>query len=193
MKNRFKNRTGIRNDLKRAFSVLSLLLLCISCTQEEIQNDDLTNPLAIENYTAPLPNNELTLGGPDLVVTSISSNLPVVTPSSCGGGSAQQPTCGVAYTLTVVVTNIGSTSVNSFYTLRIGKVTGIPFINDFTSPTGSLAAGASHVFTIGPAPFGGCSGSWSRQTIFGFADVFNAVAETNESNNRSQGYSYCGD
>jgi len=193
MKNRFKNRAGIRNDLKRIFLAMSLLLFCISCTTEEIQNDGPTDLSANENYSAPLSNNERILGGPDLVVTSISSNLPVVTPSSCGGGSAQQPSCGVAYTLTVVVTNIGSASVNNFYTLRIGKVTGIPFINDFTSPTGSLAAGASHVFTIGPAPFGGCSGSWSRQTIFGFADVFNAVAETNESNNRSRGYSYCGD
>lgn len=192
MKNRFKNRVQIVNDLKRIVLAM-LLLFFVSCTKEETQSDALTSQSDTENYAAPLSNNERTLGGPDLVVTSISSNLPIVSPSSCGGGSAQQPSCGVAYTLTVVVTNIGTASVNNFYTLRIGKVSGMPFINDFTSPTGSLAPGASHIFTIGPAPFGGCSGNWSRQTIFGFADVFNAIAETNESNNRSRGYSYCGD
>jgi hypothetical protein len=47
---------------------------------------------------------------------------------------------------------------------------------------------------IGPAPFGGCSGTaFSEQQLILTADIFDDIRETNESNNVARPYKYCGD
>jgi hypothetical protein len=154
-------------------------------TAEEITKSPTENRTPVDADEEPY--------GPDLIVTRAVNNMPVVSPSACGGGSAKQPTCGTQYTFTVDVTNIGNAPVTDYYELELDKITGNTVTNTFTSPTSTLAPGATHTFVIGPAPFGGCSGVFSRQTIIFTADVYDVIDEINETNNTARPYQYCGD
>lgn len=185
--------------MKNVFKTLGVATLLtlgfVACEKEEVevqQNDESTEAL---NRAALPPSSDIDpiAYGPDLLVTFVNSTLPIVSPTACGG-TGPQTSCGVNYTLTVHVKNIGNAPVTDYYYLELDKPTGNTANNVFMSPTGSLAAGATHVFNIGPAPFGGCTGTpFSLQDLVMTADIYNDIAETNETNNTARPYRYCGD
>jgi len=182
----------MKNAVKLTLFFAVGMITFLACQKEEMEvnaNDEMAHEETDQRTTEeidPVPY------GPDLVVTRAVNNMPVVSPSGCGG-SAKQPTCGVQYTFTVDVTNIGNAPVNDYYELELDKITGNTVTNLFTSPSPTLAPGATHTFVIGPAPFGGCSGTFSRQTIIFTADAYDAIDETDETNNEARPYQYCGD
>lgn len=183
--------------MKNVFKTLGMATLLtlgfVACEKEEVEVQP-SNESTTELNRSPLsPGIDPVPYGPDLLVTFVNSTLPIVSPTACGG-TGPQTSCGVAYTLTVKVTNIGNAPVTDYYYLELDKPTGNTANNVFMSPTGSLAAGATHVFNIGPAPFGGCTGTpFSLQDLVMTADIYNDIAETDETNNTARPYRYCGD
>lgn len=176
----------MKHLLKTTYLVGIAVMVIASCKKNEPNLVPSSNNTESSEMAPATP----TALGPDLLVTRVNTNLPIVNPSTCGGGSALEAACGSQYTLRVRVTNIGNAATGSPYTLRV-RAGGGNF--DFNSPNNTLAPGASETFTIGPAPFSSCSGVWARQSILTFADIYNVINETNEGNNRSRPYYYCGD
>ncbi|MFT5821184.1 MAG: hypothetical protein ACI8ZM_002433 [Crocinitomix sp.] len=178
-------------NLAKTVTVLALIAgVFIACEKEEVTTNELDETAETRG---PIFDADAVAYGPDLIVTRVTSTLPIVSPSACGG-TMPQTACGVNYTLIVDVTNVGNATASGYYELELDKTTGNMTTQTFTSPTGSLAAGATHTFNIGPAPFGGCEGvPFTTQDLIMTADIFNDIRETNESNNTARAYRYCGD
>ncbi|NOQ72268.1 MAG: hypothetical protein GQ574_09720 [Crocinitomix sp.] len=178
-------------NLAKSITVLALIAtVMVACKKEEIATNEVDETTETK---AAIWDIDPVAYGPDLVVTRVTSTLPIVSPSACGG-TMPQTTCGVNYTLIVDVTNVGNATASGYYELELDKPTGNMTTQTFTSPTGTLAAGATHTFNIGPAPFGGCQGvAFTTQDLVMTADIFNDIRETNESNNTARAYRYCGD
>lgn len=179
-----------KNLIKTIFASAVVAVAIVACEKEEVKKE--TTEVEVEENNRMLMDIDAVPLGPDLVVTFVNSNLPVVNPSACGG-RAQQTACGSQYTLEVHVTNIGNAPTTDYYEILMDKPTGNTTQVYRTSPTNSLAPGATDVFLIGPAPFGGCSGVFSTQELILTCDVYNSIRETNESNNTARAYKYCGD
>ncbi len=178
-------------NLAKSFIAMALVAtVAVACEKEEITTNEVDETTQTRG---PVMDIDAVPYGPDLIVTRVTSTLPIVSPSACGG-TMPQTSCGVNYTLIVDVTNIGNAPAIGSYELELDKQTGSTTTQTFTSPTASLAAGATHTFNIGPAPFGGCVGvPFTTQELVMTADVFNDIRETNETNNTARPYKYCGD
>lgn len=178
-------------NLVKSITVFALVAtVMFACEKEEVNTNELDETTQTRG---PAMDIDPIAYGPDLVITRITSTLPIVSPSACGG-TMPQTSCGVNYTLIVDVTNVGNAPAIGYYELELDKPTGNMTTQTFTSPTGSLAAGATHTFNIGPAPFGGCEGvPFTTQDLIMTADILNDIRETNESNNTARAYRYCGD
>lgn len=181
-------------NLMRILGLIGLITLFLaSCAKEELpvtqEGDVVITTKGMSSDIDPVPY------GPDLLVTFINSDLPPIpNPSLACPGATQQPVFGAQYTITAVVTNVGNAPVTDYYEIIIGKATGTPFAYTQLSPTQTLAPGASHTYTLGPAPFlSGPLVPMTSQEVFVFADSGNTIAETNEANNRSKPYVYCGE
>ncbi len=178
-------------NLAKSFIAFALVAtVVVACEKEEVATNEVDETTQTRG---PVIDIDPVPYGPDLIVTRVTSTLPIVSPSACGG-TMPQTSCGATYTLTVDVTNIGNADAVGFYWLEMEKATGSPVTNDFKSPTDLLIPGATHTFNIGPAPFGGCSGApFTTQELVMTADIFNDIRETNETNNTARPYKYCGD
>lgn len=179
------NLFNMKKLLMSTGAIALFAIILVSCSKEEIQVNDATSAIELDEKTLDIEGQCL---GPDLVITSFTSDLPIG--SNCGG-AVQQAVCGQQNSIFIKVTNIGNVTAGP-YTMALAKVTGITGGPYTQNSAGSLAPGQTELFTFGPAPFGGCSGSWSIQQMAAFADFYNDVAECREDNNRGD-YKYCGD
>ncbi len=170
------------------FGIAAIVLM--ACEKEEIKSEK--SEAQAETVRTPVEGPDPVPYGPNLVVTFVNSDMPFVNPSACGA-RAQQPTCGTQNTLEVHVTNIGNAPTTSTYDILMDKPTGMTTQVYRTSPSASLAPGATDVFFIGPAPFGGCTLPFSRQQLILTCDIWDDVAETDETDNTARPYTYCGD
>lgn len=181
----------MKNVLKTVLGVSIFALTLAACQKEEIVKIEEGNPTS--SLSKATPNAKIATPvayGPDLVVESITTSLSVNPNSPCGS-SMLTSVCGQIVTAQVVVRNIGNAPVTSSYTLRYGKVSGNPALFNFTSPSATLAPGATHVFNIPGTSYSGCSGTFNIEQLAAFADFYNDVAETKETNNRSTSVKYC--
>lgn len=182
----------MKNVLKSVLGVSLFALTLVACQKEQITKNEISKmESSVTEGTLPTAKGITPIAYcPDLVITSITTSMLGNLNSPCGSPMITS-VCGQLVTAQVVVKNIGTAPVTNLYQIRYGKISGTPALYNFTSPSATLAPGATHVFNIPATSYSSCSGTFNIEQLAAFVDINNDVAECNETNNRSKIIKYC--
>ena len=180
-----------------------VLFVFAACDKEEM---DITVEEPVVEETTPTDGARMDIDpqlfAPDLIITRIQTNLPNTGPCAIPIGAPQLPnaTCTVPggsnqFVMTLRITNRGPAAVPAGVPFTIAYDLDIPgpqALETVPNPTG-IAAGASIIVTKNLsypcATFGPPYGLVTRNTVM-TVDVFNNVAETDETNNSNANRPY---
>ncbi len=180
----------MKTILKTILPIAGICIFAVACQKEDVPPSNVLPHVDNRTPTATVPNID-PVGAPDLVVSLLTTNLPIqISPcdptTPMPDATCTTPTTGGS--ITIRVTNIGNAPAAGGFDIQVG-LPGGSSVTRFVQQT--LAPGASATRVISGFNFSDCQGTSFIGTLIGTADIFDDIAEIREGNNVSRPYTYC--